>query len=265
MNTKCQEMGSRNQALFWLACQLRDERYPEAEALAVGHEFHKRVGNSKSDPFPVSEVEATIASAFSEPARDAIGAVGAAFTWNDTGNAQRLIETHGEDMRWVNLLGSWVCWDGSRWIIDNTGIAERFAMDVVKRMRVDAQALRLDDEAQATKLLSWATRCGEAHKLAAMLRVARSLKGMTVQLSDFDNQAHLLAFKNQTVELGQDGSATAREHRREDRITRMVPSDYTPRAKAPSWERLLKEKLPDADVRRFLQKLLGVTLLGGNP
>jgi putative DNA primase/helicase len=184
---------------------------------------------------------------------------------NDTGNAERLLKLHGKDMLWVRVLNAWVCWDGTRWVIDNTGIAERFAMNVVTRMRSEAEAMREHDEQKADRLLGWATRCGEAHKLAAMLRVARAFKGMTVTLDQFDSHPELLAFADKTVELSSNGTLTAREHRREDFITRMIPTDYAPKAKAPTWEALLKDKLPDAEVRRFFQKLMGVTVYGGNP
>jgi len=44
--------------------------------------------------------------------------------------------------------------------------------------------------------------------------------------------------------------------------TKAVGCSYEPDATAPRWERFLAETLPDPDVRRFVQKLVGYSLTG---
>ena len=76
IDQKVDSEGSRNEAAFWLACQLRDERYTKAEAKPVLENFTEAVAGSKDEPFPASEALATLESAYSTPAREAVGAAG---------------------------------------------------------------------------------------------------------------------------------------------------------------------------------------------
>jgi hypothetical protein len=64
----------RNKAGFWLACQLRDNRYSEAEAAAVMLRFCKLVGptdqKGRDEPYAEREAIASLAQAYSTPPRE---------------------------------------------------------------------------------------------------------------------------------------------------------------------------------------------------
>jgi len=261
---QCVESGSRNQALFWLACQLRDERYDKSEAVEVGRSFRERVEGTKPDPFPDSEVIATVQSAYSEPPRDALGQVDAGYAWNDAGNAQRLVHLHGDDMRWVPALRSWRCWDGRRWARDSDGQAERWAMDTVAALRREANKLFDRDADRGAKMLAFATRSGSAGRIAAMLELAKKQRGMTMAAAAFDADPRMLVCRNGVVVLGDDG-VTFRPHHRDDYGTRLVNVDYDPDAEAEEWAEFIEVKAPDPEVRRYLHKLAGYSIIGGNP
>jgi putative DNA primase/helicase len=51
-------------------------------------------------------------------------------------------------------------------------------------------------------------------------------------------------------------------HRREDKITSVIPVDYDSAAKCPRWDRFIETKLPDPAVRRLVQVSSGLSLLG---
>ena len=61
--------GSRNDTGLWLACQLRDSGYTEAEAEGVILEYASRVHGNGTEPYTRAEAIATLKSAFSKPAR----------------------------------------------------------------------------------------------------------------------------------------------------------------------------------------------------
>ena len=61
--------GNRNQTGLWLACQLRDHGYTEAEAEGVILEFASRIHGNGTEPYSRAEAVATLKSAFSRPAR----------------------------------------------------------------------------------------------------------------------------------------------------------------------------------------------------
>jgi putative DNA primase/helicase len=65
----------RNNAGFWLACQLRDNEYSESETIAVMRVYGSRVSatNMKGDPeaYTEDEIAGTVMSAFNSPPREA--------------------------------------------------------------------------------------------------------------------------------------------------------------------------------------------------
>ena len=51
--------------------------------------------------------------------------------WTDLGNARRLIERHGSDLRFVHPWRTWLVWDGRRWTEDATGEVTRRVKETV--------------------------------------------------------------------------------------------------------------------------------------
>lgn len=66
---KIEAGGARNEVGFWLACQLRDERYPEKEAWRVLKEFAQKVSKSGKHPYTKQEAYNSLRQAFSQPPR----------------------------------------------------------------------------------------------------------------------------------------------------------------------------------------------------
>jgi hypothetical protein len=67
----------RNKAGFWLACQLRDNRYSEAEAATIMRQFRDGVGptdqKDRDEPYTESEAQASLEEAYSRPPREPWG------------------------------------------------------------------------------------------------------------------------------------------------------------------------------------------------
>jgi putative DNA primase/helicase len=69
--------------------------------------------------------------------------------------------------------------------------------------------------------------------------------------------------KNGTVELSRDGTQRLREHRRDDLITKVAPVSYDASAECTRWLQFLHESFDgDADTIRYLQQLVGYSLIG---
>jgi hypothetical protein len=43
------------------------------------------------------------------------------------GNAERLVQCHGDKLRFCHPWNSWLIWDGSRWAKDKTGAIMKLA------------------------------------------------------------------------------------------------------------------------------------------
>src|SRR5262249_39735897 len=119
----------------------------------------------------------------------------------DLGNARRLVEEHGLDLRYCYAWDKWLVWDGIRWQMDQSGEVHRRAKQTVGKMYEEAQGKvgRLKKELEplpakdprreqlsrelkeAESGLKHAQRSESAARLEAMLTVAQSEPGVPVR------------------------------------------------------------------------------------
>ena len=270
---KVDELGSRNAAGFWLACQLRDEKYTRPETEPILLRYADSVRFLKPDPYTDREVLASLASAFAAVPRDAVGTVGAAYGCDDIGNAERLTDSHGADMRYTGAYGGWHVWDGRRWALDEVGQVERWAKETARAMRQEAVTLMDKEDGEhkdrGKRLFGHAFASSSASRLSAMQRLAQSERdrghnNITAPAAAFDADPRVLVVGNGTLDLGQ--RVTLREHRRSDMARRLTPVRFDPYATAPEWGRFLTQALPDPAVLAYVQRVAGYSaLMGINP
>jgi len=199
----------------------------------------------------------------------------AGFLRNDEGNARRLIERFGRDMLYVDRVG-WYVWDGRRFHADSKvmaaarGKATETVAAIWKEAKAAAEAGHVDGKTVDPDWLaahrSFALKSGDYGRISAMLHQAVH-KVYLEDVTELDVNPWLLNVENGTLFLGGNKPGIApevrlRQHRREDRISRLAPVRYLPDAKAPVFEAFLEKVLPDPDVRRFLQVWFGYTLTG---
>lgn len=166
--------------------------------------------------------------------------------------AQRLAAAYRDKLLHVHGLG-WHCWDGKRWAEDDLGAAVRAVLDVIKRALHES----IDDD---NKVLGMdARRCESDAGIRGVLGIAAALPGFAATVRDLDADPYLLNAANGTVDLR---SMELRPHRPADRITKVTRAAYDPNAPAAAWTQFLEQVLPDSGVREYLQRIIGVSLLG---
>src|SRR5215211_6884115 len=175
----------------------------------------------------------------------------------DTGNAERLADRHGANLRYCYPWGKWLLYDGTRWRVDDRGAVVRLAKDTARGIFEEAKEAR-DDET-AKRLGKWASSSLSEGKLKSMLSLAQSEPGIPILPEEMDVSRDLLNVLNGTIDLR---SGKLREHRREDLITRVAPVEYDPDANAPLWTSTLERVLPSPELRAFFKKLCGYALTG---
>ena len=176
------------------------------------------------------------------------------FRLTDLGNAERFKRQHGERVVYDPISG-WRCWDGCRWGVDSSGEVHRLAHATARSLFEEAAAAKTPEDSQ--RIGQHAIRTQSRDRLRAMVDVARDL--MTVDPRQFDTDPWFLNCQNGTLELK---TGVLRPHRRENYITRLAPVDYLPDATHPVFEKVLHQAMPDPEVRRYAQKLFGITMIG---
>jgi putative DNA primase/helicase len=174
----------------------------------------------------------------------------------DFGNAELFARQHGDDIRYCYESRKWLIWDGRRWCEDNTGEIHRKGKNCIKRILTSA--LNTEDH----ELVKHALRSQNAYRLRAMVDLTQSEPGLQVQQSALDSDPWLLNVQNGTLDLR---TGEFRLHRREDLITKIIPTNYNPQATCPAWNAFLEQIMPDnQDQIKFLQKAIGYSLTGSN-
>jgi hypothetical protein len=91
----------------------------------------------------------------------------------DIANARRLVERHGDKLRYCHLFRFWYVYDGKSWQRDDRGQVMLCAKDVALSIADEASKVRHDDVRHA-KLLRHAANSANAKRLWAMVNLAQS-------------------------------------------------------------------------------------------
>lgn len=164
--------------------------------------------------------------------------------------AYRLAQEYRDRLLHVFGLG-WYRWDGQRWAPDDHGEATRAVLDVLRTEWRAAQANR--------DLARDVTACQSAAGVRGILEIAEALEPFAATVTQMDADPYLLNCANGTLDLH---TLTLRPHSPADRITKVCRAGYDPQARSEAWEAFLARVVPDDAVRGYLQRFVGVALLG---
>jgi putative DNA primase/helicase len=172
------------------------------------------------------------------------------------GNAERLIDKFGEDIRYIPGLG-WHVWDGRYWARD--------ASAAVLCMKRTARAIwgetkATNDWDEQNAIVKWAKTSEKLSTIRSSLTLASTEPGIALAADDLDRDPWLFNVANGTLDLR---SGELREHRRSDLATCLSPVVYDPDAYSATWEDFLLEACGgNAELVGFLRRSTGYSLTG---
>ena len=179
------------------------------------------------------------------------------FSLTDTGNAERFVAHHGEDIRYCHEWGKWLLWDGARWATDRRGEIDLRASQTVAAILSEALGAK---GKRARGLRAHATASESASSLSAMVKIARSRPGIAVVPDDFDRDPLLFNCRNGTLDLR---ASALLPHARGALITKVAPVDYNPTTECPRWQSFIGDVMGGNDeLVAFLQRAVGYSLTG---
>lgn len=187
---------------------------------------------------------------------------------NDLGNARRLVKKHGETIRFCHDAGKWYCWDGRRWVKDETSEIVRKAKCVVDDMLRQAVAMRSAAESKTDDAALEAAKSFERHavssgnhrRILALISQAESEPGITILAGELDADHWAFNCANGTIDLR---TGELRQHNRADLISKISEIKYDANALCPLWERFIGDVFrDDGDLVNFVHRACGYTLTG---
>lgn len=189
------------------------------------------------------------------------------YRYTDLGNARRLIDAHRDHLRFVPKWRRWLVYDRGRWRVDDADtlarhLASRIGAGLLTTehfatIKADPDPAR--QKARMEALIRWAQRSENRSGVDGTIAAAASLPGVAIHHDALDADPWVLNCRNGTLELR---TGRLRRHDPADLLTLMADVDYDPEADAEQFDRFLAEVLPDEQVRRFVQRLAGVVLVG---
>lgn len=218
------------------------------------------------------------------------------YEMTDWGNAEHFRDLHLANVFHIkNGAGGWLAWDGEKWLrYFNSGIARHLFRRVKARQDKAAQDILFQANAMtppsanglkaAEIYKKWAMRSGNIGSVSAALDFAGTMENMTVGQEELDADRYALGVANGILKWARHDEvlkgAVPLELITDDiksrLITRNTGVPYIPfntqethqdpriRKGYREFERFMRKVQPDKDMRAYLQKLLGQTLLGEN-
>jgi P4 family phage/plasmid primase-like protien len=155
----------------------------------------------------------------------------------------------------------WVTWSGQRWSRDEEGDrVAAWAAEALRDHYIERARAAADPKEQAA-LLGQAAKCLARARVTPALAFAKAW--LRAEPESFDQHPYLLNTPTGVLDL-QEGKLLP--HDPSLRLTRMTTAPYDPDADCPTFRRFLSEIFAGNErLIAYVQRLLGHTLIGGNP
>ena len=182
---------------------------------------------------------------------------------DDCGNAIRMCNMFGRNIRHCEAWGKWFIWDGQRWKEDVNNTIYYFAKKVSKS--IYNEAAQCNDSKESLELSKWAHESSNNSRINAMVESCKSEHdyGIPITFDVLDKDIYLFNTQNCTLDLR---TLERLPHDHINLITKISPVAYDPEAKCPTWlaflERIFKDNKEKDNIISFLKRSCGYSLTG---
>jgi putative DNA primase/helicase len=255
--------GERNETIFRWACSFR-RRYGDGSKslcwLAI-----QQAAASCSPPYPEDEARRCLESAWEQDHSDeerplrmlGIGA-GELHDRSDLGNAKRLADTYGQDVKYVVGWG-WMMWDSIKWNVVNVNEINTLCQEIPRIIREEADTIEGDRRARLQHV-TFGIKSQNSGPLGNIEKLARALPELKAYVEDFDADDMVLGCRNGVVDLR---TGELRAATRDDLASKNTDVTYDQGVDQSQWLSFLAEALDnDQDVIEYVQRAAGYSLTG---
>lgn len=182
---------------------------------------------------------------------------------DDCGNAIRMCNMFGRNIRHCEAWGKWFIWDGQRWKEDVNNTIYYFAKKVSKS--IYSEAAQCNDSKDSLELSKWAHESSNNSRISAMVESCKSEHdyGIPITFDVLDRDFYLFNTQNCTLDLR---TLEKLPHDHINLITKISPVTYNPDAKCPTWlaflDRIFKGNPEKEKIISFLKRSCGYSLTG---
>ena len=183
------------------------------------------------------------------------------YSYDDTGNAERLKDKFGSFIRYNYTAKNWMYYDGKRWKNDDAGKMKGLVDKVIAGLKSekisDSYEGYDNEEIKKFRTRHWKDSRNHSKK-ENMLKECQHL--LPVHNHNFDSDFKLFNTQNGYLNLD---TGELLDHDKNKFFTKISNSEYTDKADCPKWEGFLEDIfLGNQELIKFIQRCAGYSLSG---
>ena len=178
---------------------------------------------------------------------------------NDTGNAERMFDLFGKNLRYSYENKVWYFWNGKVWAEDKTGKIKRLADETIDNMK--REAYRESDTDKQIALLKWCNKTSSSGYKDNMIKELQHVGCIPILISEMDTQPDLINCQNGIINLR---NGELLRHDANYLCTKIANCEYDVSGQKPElWLKFLDDiTCGDKELQDYLQKAVGYSLTG---
>lgn len=184
---------------------------------------------------------------------------------SEQGNAGRLADVADGRLLWMHDMQDWMVWreKTGMWEPDDKLQREQWAVDAVNTLlpHVSDESIEMETRKAIKSHYRMSEKIGG---IRATLEMYKGRPRCQISGSEFDTNPNILACRNGVIFLEPSGPRFRHLLMRDDHVTLSTGVDFIASAVSKLWEAYLVRVQPDEDVRAWLKRLAGYSLLGHN-
>lgn len=190
-------------------------------------------------------------------------------SWDDLGNAKRMVDRHASRLRWIEQADTWAVYTHGRWETSGPRLAQALVQHLMDRL-VDDEADRYSDAeifnpggkpeiTMREAFVKWAKAQRMSARIQACLTETKAAPALQARLTDFDADPLLFNAANGVVDLQ---TGTMVEHDPKLLLMQQSPIGFDATAPAQRWQAFLDRVMPDPADQLYLQAIVGYSITG---
>lgn len=180
------------------------------------------------------------------------------YALDDTGNAERFVDTFGSVLKYNIDLKSWVIFDGKTWVRDYKQQVKKYADSLIERMK--EECLKEEDKDLQREKARNIKHISSTNGKDAMLKEAIHLLEVATKNYDYDKQDYLINCRNGIVDLR---NGTLFEHDKELMLSKNTNVEVDLNGTPTQFIKFLNDIFcGDIELVNFMQKAIGYSLTG---
>src|SRR5699024_7015403 len=174
------------------------------------------------------------------------------YSYEDTGNAERFTDLHGDYLRYSHIRKNWYFYSGKLWETDQQGKIKILADEVIEKMKHEKLYVADGvDEEEAEKLFRRHLKATRNHNgKTNMIKESQHL--LPIDLEEFDNDPYLFNVQNGYLDLK---TGNLNDHDKNKHFTKISNVEFTDKADCPLWDDFLNQIFDgDKELIDYLQR-----------